>query len=299
MLECIVGGKYIMSKNIVIMSNNLWDNDVNRPNWIKNGEDCSAKARVDGIVKAYKMMMPDILGFQEMTPHMQWLLEDKMCNSSSSDKSKIKYELVTGGYTMLMYRRDKLRLIESGHYVFEEKYPPYTDSFNNFDSKGYTFAVFEDKENKKKVIVFSTHLWWMSDDINNIEYREGSGYARAKQVEKIIEKTNKLISEYNCPVIVLGDMNDKLGSLPLNKFFEFGFEDTHTLCTGERDDENGYHYCFHDGWKHYSPKEHKDAIDFILIKNAGNTKVNKFLRFTESFFEPLSDHFPVYIDVTL
>ena len=41
------------------------------------------------------------------------------------------------------------------------------------------------------------------------------------------------------------------------------------------------------------------AIDHILIKNGEGTTVNFFRRLTHEWFDSFSDHYPLYIDLSL
>ena len=284
---------------MIIMSNNLWNRDTNSDAWAARGEDCSADCRAEGLFRAYTAVMPDILGFQEMSRRMEMLILQRMRRVCLPDGTEAKYEIVTGGFVPILFRHDKLRLLESGHLLYPREFAPYPGSFNDSDSKGYTYGVFEERGSGKKIVVFTTHLWWKSDDPTNGSYQEGSAQARASQILTANEKADALTAKYRCPAVLMGDMNDMLGSPALNAAKNAGWQETHALCTGERCDTRGYHYCFPDGWRHDPPGEYEKAIDHILIKNPKDTEIRRFCRFTEPFFEPLSDHFPVYIEIAL
>ena len=284
---------------MLILSNNLWNCDFNTASWASRGEDCSADARVADLAKAYITVLPDIIGYQEMSRHMESILFPRMHCIKLADGTEAKYEMITGGYTPLFYRHDKYRQLESGHFIFPLAFPPYDGTFNDADSKGYTYGVFEDRADGKQIIVFTAHLWWMSSDETNKNYQAGSAEARAAQIKMISEKADDLIAKYNCPVILMGDLNDMLRSPCLDAAFAAGFRETHALCVGARDDRRGYHYCYPDTWRHDPDGVYEDAIDHILIKNEGKAVVKEFHRFMEPYFEKLSDHFPVYVEVEL
>ena len=44
--------------SIRLMTHNVWNNDNNSPEWEKNGEDCSARARVGGLTRVYEENFP-------------------------------------------------------------------------------------------------------------------------------------------------------------------------------------------------------------------------------------------------
>ena len=108
---------------MILMSNNQWKNDINRPAWAERGEDCSAEGRVDGLVRAYTSVMPDLLGLQEVSVRMADLMMARMERVGCADGSTARYEYVSGGDTPVVYRRDKLRLLESGFYLYPEEIP--------------------------------------------------------------------------------------------------------------------------------------------------------------------------------
>lgn len=282
-----------------ILSNNLWNRDPNSPAWAAKAEDCSADCRVDGLTRAYLSLMPDILGFQEMSRHMEKLIMERMNRVPLSDGTTAKYEIVTGGFTPILFRHDRLRLLASGHRLYPKDCPLHAGPFNDSDSKGYTYGVFEERESGKIIAVITTHLWWKSSDPRSPGYLEGSAEARAYQIGLADAEAEKLHAEYRCPVILMGDLNDRIGSPALNAAMGAGWLETHALCTGERSDIAGYHYCFPDGWRHEEQEDYSRAIDHILIKMPGTAEVTCFLRFTEAYFDRLSDHYPVYIDISL
>ena len=285
---------------MIIMTSNLWDCDFNLPAWAARGQDCSAAVRTKGFIRAYTSVMPDILGFEEMSMLMETMMINGMRRIQLTDGTTARYKIITGGCTPIMFRNDRLLLLESGHLLYPTEFPPYEGSFNNNETKSYTYGVFEERSTGKRIIVFATHLWYKSDDPDSgIYYQPGSAAARAHQIVMATERVNELIAKYNCPAILMGDLNAKLGSPCLDAAFANGWQETHDVCVGERCEARGYHHCAGDGWSHDEPGEYANAIDHILIKNAGTAVVNRFSRFMEEFFDCLSDHYPVYIDLTL
>ena len=130
---------------MIIASNNVWNNDYNTAEWASRGEDCSPEVRVKGLLKAYKKIMPDILGFQEMSCKMQNLLMNEMSDFELLDGSHATYSIINGGFTPLVYRSDKLNLLEYGNDCFSETIPELEGTFNDGHSKGYSFGVFEEE----------------------------------------------------------------------------------------------------------------------------------------------------------
>ena len=96
-----------------LMSNNQWKYDKNCDAWREKGEDCSAEARVVGLVRAYSEIMPDVMALQEVSTHMAELMMSEL------HRLDARYEYVFGGDTPLVYRRDKFILRESGFFLYD------------------------------------------------------------------------------------------------------------------------------------------------------------------------------------
>ena len=86
---------------MILMSNNQWKCDTNRPAWIAMGEDCSAEGRVGGLVRAYKEILPDVIGLQEVSMHTEDLMMQQLRSFTAEDGSSVHYDLITGGDTLL------------------------------------------------------------------------------------------------------------------------------------------------------------------------------------------------------
>ena len=94
-LKETIGGTIAM----ILMSNNQWKCDTNKPAWEEKGLDCSAEGRVGGLLRAYKEVMPDVLGLQEVSVHMADLFMAELEHVALPDGTVAKYEYVSGGDT--------------------------------------------------------------------------------------------------------------------------------------------------------------------------------------------------------
>ena len=56
-----------MTEKIRLMTHNVWNRDTNSPKWAEKGEDCSAQARVGGLLRVYRETLPDVIGGQEVS----------------------------------------------------------------------------------------------------------------------------------------------------------------------------------------------------------------------------------------
>ncbi|MBR0144508.1 MAG: hypothetical protein IJM21_10075, partial [Clostridia bacterium] len=172
-------------------------------------------------------------------------------------------------------------------------------SFNNSETKSYAFGVFEDRKTGKRVALMSTHLWWKSSDPASPEYQKDSNKARAWQIRLASARMDGVMAEYACPGILLGDLNASMTSLCLDAAREEGWREVHDLALGEKDETKGHHPCNGAGFARGEPGRFADAIDHILVKNQGEMKINSFRRLRDAWFDPISDHYPLYADITL
>ena len=277
-----------------ILSNNQWKCDVNSPYWQEKGEDCSAVARAPGLVRAYRALAPDVMGLQEVSGRMAALMMDQL----TREEPEAGWEYVSGGDTPVVYRRDRLRLLESAFFLYDEAVPGLTGSFNNQETKSYCLCVLEPRSGGRRFAFLSTHLWWKSGRPEAKNYQAGSAEARAYQLALAAKRLQEAMARHDCPGFLVGDLNASIDSLCLERAREEGFADVYRLCPKDaRDETRGHHPC---GWAGYSRDMtggFAQAIDHMLVK--GNVRVSRFGRLTEPWFDPVSDHYPLFADVEL
>ncbi|MBO4885910.1 MAG: endonuclease/exonuclease/phosphatase family protein [Clostridia bacterium] len=283
---------------MILMSNNQWKCDHNCDAWSAIGEDCSAEARVKGLARAYKAVMPDVIGLQEVSLRMAALMMDELDEVALPDGSIARYEYISGGDTPIVYRRDKLMLLESGFFRYDEAVPGLEGSFNNSETKSYCFGVFESRKDGSRFALMSTHLWWMSSHPESPNYRAGSNEARAYQIRLASARMDEVMAKYACPGVLMGDLNASVNSLCLEAARDEGWLEAHDLAPADaRDETRGHHPCGPKGFERNDPGTFEQAIDHILIKNAPQAKVKYFRRLTDEWFDKVSDHYPLYIDI--
>ena len=284
---------------MILMSNNQWKCDTNRPAWIAMGEDCSAEGRVGGLVRAYKEILPDVIGLQEVSMHMEDLMMQQLRSFTAEDGSSVHYDLITGGDTPILYRDDKLLLVASGFFRYGESIPGFGGSFNNSGTKSYAYGVFRDLATGKMFALMSTHLWWKDSNPESKHYQPYSDEARAYQIKLAISKMDEVLAEYKCPGVIMGDFNAIMGSQCLNAVEEKGWIEAHTITEGERDETRGHHPCGDFGYIRNEPGVFAQAIDHIIVEKNTSMRVHSYLRLTDEWFDKVSDHYPLFIDVTL
>ena len=279
--------------NLRILSNNQWWSDGNKPAWRDAGLDCSANAREAGFLRMFKDVDADVAGLQECTMYMTNL------HMQSFTDEKIPYALLWGHDTPILYKTDKFELVDSAYLVYPKAVPGFEGEFNNQDTKSYCIAALRSKEDGKMIIFGTTHLWYMSSNPSSTHYQLGSEEAKAYQLGLLMDKADEFIAKYNCPAILVGDMNTYKTSKCIQGAYARGFKDAYALAVEYADEGHGHHACGEQGYGPYTPASHEKALDHILVKNAPEGFVRRFDRLKDEYYMPLSDHLPVYIDVTL
>ena len=285
---------------MILLSNNQWKCDRNTEAWRAMGRDCSAEARVGGLLRAYTAVLPDVMGLQEVSTRMATLMMAGLEEVRLADGSAALYEYVSGGDTPIVYRRDRLKLLESGFFRYEEAVPGLEGSFNNHETKSWCFGVFESRETGRRFALMSTHLWWMSSHPEAAHYRAGSNRARAYQIGLAGARMDEVMAKYACPGVIMGDLNASVHSLCLETAFAAGWREVHDLApAADRDETRGHHPCGPEGFRRGEPGAFDEAIDHILLKNGEGARVRSFRRLTDEWFDPISDHYPLYTEIDL
>lgn len=288
---------------IRLMSHNIWNNDENTPEWQQIGEDCSAQARVKGLMRVYKETMPDVIGCQEASSLMTDLLAQEFA------REKLKYAIVWGRYTPIIYRVDKFELIDTEFCTYPETIKDFEGEFNDAKSKSFNICVFREKVSGKMFVFATTHLWWkfditdprcLVDSRAQICSQAHSDAAREFQLALLAGKIKEYTAKYACIGIVVGDLNTGYNSKAVQKALSLGFEHAHNIAVEYVDESVGYHDCFPFGFtKEYLKSPFEDAIDHILVLNAKSGEIKRFERYSPEYYFPISDHSPVFIDVSL
>lgn len=298
-----------MDGQIRLMTHNVWNRDENLPAWEENGEDCSAAARVDGLVQVYLDTQPDIIGGQEVSSLMADLLKEH-CHSAG-----LNYTLIWGRFTPILYRADKFELVDSAFGTYPETIEGYEGSFNDVQSKAWNLGVFREKATGKVFVFATTHLWWKKEaaelQIATLTEKSGTGdlsryyqphsdKARELQIAILAEKVMEYREKYNCPVVLVGDLNTGYDSKAACYLRQLGFRHAHDIATEYAEESVGYHACTNTGYeKHYSNKPFEEAIDHIYLLGERHGTVKRFERYSPEYYLPISDHSPAYIDFEL
>ena len=273
-----------------LLSNNIWWTDENTDAWKARGEDCSPEYRAKGFARVYQELAPDIIGLQEAAAKLPSAVMTELLQQTD-----IPFALLWGRDTPIIYRADKFELIDSFYDIYSEENPGFEGSFNNLQTKSYCIGVFRVKENGKILVFGTTHLWYKTN-----EQQIGSEAARVYQLGIFMDKVEEFKKKYNCPAVIMGDFNAKYNSDTVQSALKRGYIHSYNLATDYKDETSGYHLCH---WGEYDRFENKgtfyDAIDQLLFKDIPNGAVKRFDRYYPEYYYPLSDHFPLYVDIEL
>ena len=286
-----------MQNRIRIMTHNVWNKDFNAPDWKEKGEDCSAPARVWGLLRVYRETMPDIIGGQEFSALMADLVKQGFENENQD------YALIWGRFTPILYRTDKFELIDSAFGTYPEKMEGFEGSFNDAKSKSWNLGVFRIKESGKCFVFATTHLWWKKSPTDgqvfgNTQYLLVSDEAREFQIALLAEKIEKYRAKYQCPAILVGDLNTDYLSKAAQYLLKNGFRHAHDIATEYAEESVGYHDCFAWGYTtEYYDHPFEKAIDHIFVIGENDGAVKRFERYSPDYYFPISDHSPAYIDI--
>ena len=279
-----------------LMSQNQWNYTPNAPAWEEKGLNCSAEVRMRGHVRVFKELMPDICGGQEVNKDMQQFFKFYCMEEG------LPYTQIWGNYTPLIYRADKLELLDTEYSLYPVTVEGYTGKFNDALSKSLNLGVFRNKESGKVFLFATTHLWWMQGKYpDRPNYREGSDHVRALQIREAVERIEAYRAKYdNCPAIFVGDMNTGYHSEAIQfALTEGAYKHAHDVATEYRHEGRGYHSCGPTGFGPWQEAPFETAIDHILVKGLDGNAVKRFERYTPEYYLTLSDHAPVYIDVEM
>ncbi len=286
-----------MSSRIRFMTHNVWNKDCNSPEWKEKGEDCSAAARVWGHLRVYRETTPDVIGGQEVSSLMADLLKQGF------EEENKNYALIWGRFTPIFYRADKFELIDSAFGTYPEKMEGFEGCFNDSKSKSWNLGVFRIKESGKCFIFATTHLWWKKSPENaeafgNTKIQAGSDEAREFQIALLADKIKKYREKYQCPAVLVGDLNTDYDSKAAQYLLKNGYRHAHDIAVEYAEENIGYHDCFPWGYTtQYYDSPFEKAIDHIFVIGENEGAVKRFERYSPDYYFPISDHSPAYIDV--
>lgn len=268
-----------------IMFHNIWGYDS-----AQNAISTNAQ-RNQMLTALYAEYNPDILCLQEVNPVMR----DASAYPIATGLEKIGYAVADVGkigtydtVNPILYRTDKLRLVSCGYDVIDG----FTDGNVN------TWAVFETLDGEGKVGVVNVHYTKAGDD---------KDFAlRNSQAAKTIERATAMATEYECSVMVGGDMNCNVSASPFKNLLNAGFSDVQDIAVSSENYNTNFGYPTYNSYLDLYEKASvtlsvqydEKAIDHVLLK--GNAILCKtFDIVTDNFALCASDHAPLLVDFSL
>lgn len=276
-----------------ILDDNIWEyvEDTIPQVWHQAGIDCRDAARAPEFAQLVRAYMPEVVTFQEYAHHMHDELAPRLKKYGYRPAYKSPDE--PWNYTPIFYQPDSLELLTAEYCLFTPK------RWSNRGTKSYTAAVFRQRSTGKVFAVINTHLYWKNESM-----APGSTNARAGQARLIMAEADHLVSKYDCPVFVTGDMNCYEGQLPMQQFVTSGYVPCYKAATVYGNNDNGHHICApgevgERTSRRASSTREEGAIDHCFIYNAKDSEVKRFDCIQDYFTVKLTDHYPNLIDVKL
>ena len=152
---------------------------------------------------------PDFFGMQEVTATF-W-------KSRLFPQLSDIYEVIGKGmgprgidaFVSIGYRKSRFDLVDKGAVWF----CPELD-----ESKGVVWAVLQDKETARRLVVFASHYWWRYDGV-------GDDWVRLDNSRRLFAKLTEVAQKYDAAIIGGGDLNSPVESWALKYLLENGLAD--------------------------------------------------------------------------
>ncbi len=244
-----------------------------------------------------------ILTRNQMTAELHYeYLPDVICQQEASEYTSPYFVFLTGrgyskvdvevnnsnkhNYTPMLYLTDKFEVIDKGYHLF--------DDGAGDKSKSVTWAVFKDKASGDIFAVGSTHFYWTSDDLGKA--------ARLKDAEQVVTIAEMIKEKYDCPFIIGGDFNCRVGSDPLAILTSAGFKYLQKISPDTVDITTHHSYAEYDQelklylTPMYSTNPYSKAIDHAFAFNEIKLVPKMFRVILHDYTFLSSDHCPILVD---
>jgi len=257
--------------------------------------------RAPFIRETLKRLQPDLIGFQEVLPHMKRWLEENLPEYLILGPGRgRRYEDET---TAVAVRRDALDVVAFDTFWLSET-PDVPGSRYSGDQsicpRICVWALLADRRTARQVYLFNTHL-----------DHEGAD-ARVRGIGQILETMDRVCARRPAPVILTGDFNDTPDSETVRRCLRHTARDASGAVPGSaaeavsgraafttfrgvlRDvaSEYGVGATYHG----YHPETAEDRIDYI-ITNLPALSCQALTETQNGLF--LSDHYPVAAELAL
>lgn len=225
------------------------------------------------VLNKYK---PDVAAIQEACSDWHKCIEKTV--GDTYEFVQPRFDLFRTSLTTMIYNKNTLNLVDSGRVKYSQGDGP--------QHRAITWAVFETKDDGKRFAAISTHF-----DLLRLKDTEKEYDIIFSQAEELFAFIDELSEKYDCPVFSAGDYNacetqgdigEAAGVLIYEKVAE-------KLSDVKYMTENRIYG---------SEIGEKDPCwDHIFL--SGNAEIKAIRILSDSYLSPLSDHYPIYADISL
>lgn len=225
------------------------------------------------VLNKYK---PDVAAIQEACSDWHKCIEKTV--GDTYEFVQPRFDLFRTSLTTMIYNKNTLNLVDSGRVKYSQG--------DGHQHRAITWAVFETKEDGKRFAAISTHF-----DLLRLKDTEKEYDIIFSQAEELFAFIDELSEKYDCPVFSAGDYNacetqgdigEAAGVLIYEKVAE-------KLSDVKYMTEN----------RMYGTEigENDPCWDHIFL--SGNAEIKAFRILSDSYLSPLSDHYPIFADISL
>lgn len=228
------------------------------------------KVRMPYIRKLLEDENPDIIGFQEArVTQFKYLLNILRDYDYVYQKRDNKED---GEATPIFFKKNRFTCLTKNTFWLSDTYKIMSNTYNGNCFRTCSYVHLMDKQTKKELYVFNTHL------------DNGSDIARLKGV-KLIKKVIKDLSIKDVPHLIIGDMNDFYHSEPINELLN-GYVDASSF--NHQEEKITFHNYGTD----------KQKIDYIVLSNLVNQLDYRVIETKFGDIYP-SDHYPICVSIKI
>lgn len=267
----ITSGFLSFSQFLKVMTYNI------RLNVASDGEN-AWPLRKDYFMAQMQFYEPDIFGIQEAMPGQVTDISNALSQYGQVGIGRDGEG--KGESSNIYYKKNRFILKESNTFWLSETPDKISKGWDAALNRVCTYALLKDRETKKTIWVFNTHLDHIGEE------------ARIKSIELILSKIRSVNSK-DYPVIFMGDFNSEPGTermVSLKREMTDSRSVSENLPFGPSGTFNGF--------KHNESVT--KLIDYIFISKNSRIKVKKHAVLSDSKdLKYPSDHLPVYAEMTL
>ena len=231
-------------------------------------EGSPSQTRADGVCKILNGISPDVCGFQEMS--RKWFA----CIYNNTNYKFIHpiRSAVFATMTTLAYNPKTVNLISFGEQVFKNG--------NNSPLRRMVWGVFRHKKTDKLFAVVNTHF-----SLSDNKFTDNT--IPLTQALELITLCKELKTIFNCPILPIGDFNAHKSTSttpsPIYDILITAFKNTTDLTNTISHGEN----------------TNMKTLFIDHIFSFGDIKVTNHTTLSQSNFKKLSDHYPIFCDISL